>query len=99
MSVLLHASTQPSLPAHNQTVSADRTRSIELWLLTAFLFSLLIVGRLTSRTAASAQLSQLPTHSSLLRNITPIRPGTPNGPVPFFEPTAFYLPALTTTIQ
>lgn len=73
---------------------------MELWLLTAFLFSLLIVGRLTAHNATSAQLTQLPAGTTLLRNITPAPPaGTPDSPFPLFQPTAFYSSALTSAAQ
>lgn len=98
MSVLLHTPTQ--LPLSAPPIAASHFRSIELWLLTGFLFSLLIIGRLTANSATNNRLGQLPTSPGLLRKITPpAAPGNPDGPVPFFQPTAFYLPALTTTIQ
>ena len=94
MSVLLPSPT--SLPLPLQPVSASRARAIELWLLTAFLFSLLIVGRITGH-STSNQLNKLPTSTSLLRNTLPVRPiGKPGSPVPYFQPTALYLPTLTT---
>ncbi|WP_157530304.1 hypothetical protein [Hymenobacter norwichensis] len=98
MSVSLHATTQLPLPV--QPVSSGRARSIELWLLTAFLFSLLIVGRLTAHNPASTRLRQLPASTMLLHHITPpAAPSKSDGPVPLFQPTAFHLLVLAPTAK